>query len=426
MQLPNTPPKWTADWFPDEFKVRKYIFDTRRRVCKSYGFEEYLWPLVENADIWRAKSGEDVGGTELTRITDREGTISDLAIRPEMTPTVTRMVARVWKEVDKPIKWFSIANFYRNEKPQKGRNREFWQLNADLFGEDSLNADIEILSLTLDIMRAFNPPAGSYELRLNHRELINTFFSTILGLQDDELKKNLMRLLDKYEKLRKDDFEKLVAELGDIDISKIHQFMQARSISDLEKSFPILSSIPFFADFKTIFSTLQANFGDVIKFSASLIRGFDYYDGIIFEMFDTNPENSRSLFGGGRYNGLAGIFGVKEPISAIGFAPWDETMKIFLENWGLTKAIIDAKEELIYIPLLEENLFLDIQRIASNLRNGGKQVLVGLSTKKLWKALQYADKKWFSSVIIFWESEKQRGFYTEKNLKTGEEKQIKI
>jgi histidyl-tRNA synthetase len=426
MLLPNTPPKWTADWFPEEFKVRKYIFDTRRQVCKSYGFEEYLWPLVENADIWRAKSGEDVGWSELTRITDREGTISDLALRPEMTPSVTRMVTRIWKECEKPVKWFSIANFYRNEKPQKGRNREFWQLNADLFGENSLNADIEILSLTLDIMRAFNPPSWSYELRLNHRELINTFFSTILWLQDDELKKNLMRLLDKYEKLRKDDFEKLVNELWEIDITKIHQFMQAQSISDLENAFPLLSNIPFFQDFKIIFSSLQTNFGDVVKFSASLIRGFDYYDGIIFEMFDTNPENSRSLFGWGRYNGLAGIFGVKEPISAIGFAPGDETMKIFLENWGLTKAIIESKEEMIYIPLLEENLFSDIQSIASKLRNWWKQVLVGLSVKKLWKALQYADKKWFSFLIIFWEVEKKGGFYIEKNLKTGEEIQRKI
>ena len=119
MTLSNMPPKGTADWFPQEFAVRKYIFDTWRGVCVSYGFEEYLGPLVESIDIWKAKSGEDVGGSELTEITDREGKLSGLALRPEMTPTVTRMVTRKYKEVDKPIKWFSIANFYRNEKPQK-------------------------------------------------------------------------------------------------------------------------------------------------------------------------------------------------------------------------------------------------------------------------------------------------------------------
>ena len=133
MQISNTPPKGTADWFPEEYKVRKYIFDSWRKVCLSYGFEEYLGPLIESIKIWEAKSGEDVGGSELTQITDREGKLSGLAIRPEMTPTVTRMVSRKWKEIEKPVKWFSIANYYRNEKPQKGRNREFWQLNADIF-----------------------------------------------------------------------------------------------------------------------------------------------------------------------------------------------------------------------------------------------------------------------------------------------------
>lgn len=427
MQLQNTPPKWTADWFPDEMKVRKYIFDTWRKVCVSYGFEEYLGPLVENADIWRAKSGEDVGWAELTRITDKEGNITDLAIRPEMTPTVTRMVSRVWKEYEKPIKWFSIANFYRNEKPQKGRNREFWQLNADLFGEDSIYADIEILSLTLDIMKAFNPPAGSYKLKLNHRELINTFFDDILGLTDASQKKSLMRLLDKFAKLRKEDFERMLAEIGVGESKKIYEFMHSKSIDDLEKHFPSLGDNENFIKFKTIFTSLENNFWkEVVEFSSSLIRGFDYYDGIIFEMFDTNPENSRSLFGGGRYNGLASIFGVKETISAIGFAPGDETMKLFLENWGMTKKIMEEKAPLTYIPLLDEAFFADVNTIASSLRSTWKNVLLGLSVKKLGKALQFADKKGFTSVVIYGENEKNECVYVEKNLKTGEETKVSI
>ena len=207
MQIPNTPPKGTSDWFPEEFKVRKHIFDTWRRVCVSYGFEEYLGPLVESIDIWKAKSGEDVGGSELTQITNRNGELGGLAIRPEMTPSVTRMVSRKWKEIDKPIKWFSIANFYRNEKPQKGRNREFWQLNADIFGEAGTNADTEILTLSLELMRAFNAPKDSYSLKLNHRGLINDFFSLVLDISDETVKRDLMRLLDKYAKLKKEVFE---------------------------------------------------------------------------------------------------------------------------------------------------------------------------------------------------------------------------
>lgn len=427
MQLPNTPPKGTSDWFPEEFKVRKHIFDTWRRVCLSYGFEEYLGPLVENIDIWKAKSGEDVGWSELTQITDREGKLSNLAIRPEMTPSVTRMVARKWKEIDKPVKWFSIANFYRNEKPQKGRNREFWQLNADVFGEDSLNADIEVLSLTLDLMKAFNPPRGSYKLHINHRALINVFFDEVLSLSNDEQKKGLMRLLDKYDKLKKEDFERVLWELAITNIEKIHAFMAAQNISDLEKSFPEFSNNTVFQDFTIIFKTLVQNFGEeVVEFSASLIRWFDYYDGIIFEMFDTNPDNSRSLFGGWRYNGLASIFGVKEPISALGFAPGDETMKLFLEGHGMLDDIISKKEELYYIPLLNDDYFSDIQFISQNLRAEGKNVLTALSKKKLNKAIQYANKKEFSHIVILWEDEKLAGEYIVKKLKTGEEERIKF
>lgn len=229
-QISNTPPKGTSDWFPEEFKVRKHIFDTWRRVCKSYGFEEYLGPLVESIDIWKAKSGEDVGGSELTQITNREGKLDGLAIRPEMTPTVTRMVSRIWKETDKPVKWFSIANFYRNEKPQKGRNREFWQLNADIFGEESLRADTELLTLSLEIMRAFNAPKGSYKLRLNHRELINGFFEVILGITDSAVRTDLMRLLDKYEKMKTEVFDEQLTKLGVKDAHPVHQFMTAKNL----------------------------------------------------------------------------------------------------------------------------------------------------------------------------------------------------
>ena len=427
MQILNTPVKWTSDWFPQEFKIRKYIFDTRRKVCVSYWYEEYLWPLVENSDIWKAKSWEDVGWAELTRITDKDWNITEVAIRPEMTPSVTRMVSRVWKEYEKPIKWFSIANFYRNEKPQKWRNREFWQLNVDLFWENNIYADIEILSLTLDIMKAFNPPENSFKLKINHREVINIFFSEVLWIRKDEDKKKLMRILDKYAKLSKESFEKSILEIWQIDISLIENFMKSSNISDLEKYFPSLKENQNFINFKNVFNILEKNFwSDVIEFSASIIRWFDYYDGIIFEMFDTNKDNSRSLFGGWRYNWLASIFWVKDEISAIWFAPWDETMKLFLENWGLIDDIIWKKEENIYLPLLDEKYFEDIQNIASLLRSSWKNVLVWLSVKKLSKALNFADKKWFSEIIIFGETEKSWNFYISKKLNSWEETKVNL
>ncbi len=428
MQISNTPPKGTSDWFPEEYKVRKYIFDTWRKVCLSYGFEEYLGPLVENIEIWKAKSGEDVGGSELTRLTDREGKVSDLALRPEMTPTVTRMITRKWKEIEKPVKWFSIANFYRNEKPQKGRNREFWQLNADIFGENSQYCDSEILTLSLELMRAFHAPKGSYTLKLNHRELINSFFDIVLEITDDNEKRDVMRLLDKYEKLSREAFAKELKKLGqESELDVIVKFMSINTLSELQTQFVSLAGSEGFKNFEAIIHTLESlGYGWEIEFSWNLIRGFDYYDGIIFEMFDNNPDNPRALFGGGRYNGLANIFGVKEDIPAIGFAPGDETMKLFLEGHGMLDDILKTQEELYYIPLLDEAYFTDIQNIAHTLRSQGKNVLSALSTKKLGKALQYANKKWFSHIVILGEQEKLSGKCVLKDLKTGEEENISL
>lgn len=185
-----------------------------------------------------------------------------------MTPTVTRMVSRIWKETDKPVKWFSIANYYRNEKPQKGRNREFWQLNADIFGEESLRADIETLTLALDLMRAFNPPKGSYKLKLNHRELINGFFKVVLDIKEGELQTNLMRLLDKYEKLPKEVFETELEKLGVTDARVVHNFMTAKNLGELKERFISLAGDSSFQDFEEIFNALESlGYVEEIEFS---------------------------------------------------------------------------------------------------------------------------------------------------------------
>ncbi|MFA5618552.1 MAG: ATP phosphoribosyltransferase regulatory subunit, partial [Syntrophorhabdaceae bacterium] len=200
--LSNQEPKGTQDWLPEEFLLRKYIFDTWRRVCLRYGFEEYLTPLVESAEIYRAKSGEDVGGKELVTFTDLGG--RELSIRPEMTPSVVRMLTKNYASSSKPIKYFSIANFMRNEKPQRGRNREFWQLNCDIFGSESFLADLEILQMALDLVLEFDPPQNSFTLAINNRQLINAVLDLSgAGVLEKETKMQVLRILDKWLKLEK-------------------------------------------------------------------------------------------------------------------------------------------------------------------------------------------------------------------------------
>lgn len=423
--ISTNPPKWTYDWFPDEFKIRKYIFDTWRKVCQSYGFEEYLWPIVEDAAIWQAKSWEDVGWTELTKITDRLWEISELALRPEMTPTVTRMVSKVWKEIEKPVKWFSIANFYRNERPQKWRNREFWQLNCDIFWQNGIESDIEILTLGLDLMLAFNPPKWSFALHLNHRKLLDIFFSEIAKNTD---KVALFRLLDKYKKLRKEDFLAALKDLW-IDESWIDltlKFLNSESLNDLERNFSFLASNNDYLYFKKIFENLEKlGYSEYIKFSGSLIRGFDYYDWVVFEMFDNNPENPRALFWGWRYNWLASIFWIKEDIPAVGMAPGDETMRIFLEHWWVLENL-QKQKDVYFLPLLDEKLFLKTQILAKKLRSEWKNILLWLSPKKIVKALKFAEKNNIENIIIFWEQEAENNEFIIKNLITSKEKIFKI
>jgi len=422
--LSNQPPKGTADWAPDEFKIRQYIFTTWRRVCQNYGFEEYLTPLLESADLYRAKSGEDIGQKELMVFVDQGG--RELALRPEMTPSVTRLVSRIYDATPKPIKYFSIANFMRNERPQRGRNREFWQLNCDIFGSASLNADLEILTLALDVMLAFNPPKGSFCLALNNRQLLDGLLEVIKVKND--LRISVVRLLDKYAKMTADNFIKSLADLGlkNTAIDIVVKFMTAENIPDLESKLPELKNNEGLKDLAQTIKTLESlGYGDYIEFKSSVIRGFDYYDGLVFEVFDKHPDNNRALFGGGRYNSLSELFGGQK-FSAVGIAPGDETTKLFLESWGLLEKIKPVAPEINYLPLLSSELVLATQKLAKGLRQQGMAVELGLEVMKIGKALEYANKKGLAQVIIFGEDEANGKFYKIKDMKTGSEKKIKL
>jgi len=428
MALSNIPPKWTSDWFPKEFTVRKYIFDTRRSVCQRFGYEEYLWPLVENADIWRAKSGEDIWWSELTLITDRTGKVSDLALRPEMTPTVTRMVSRIYQQEPKPIRYFSIANFYRNERPQRGRNREFRQLNIDLFGSQSAYADLEILQVGMEIMNAFTPPKNSWIMYLNSRQIIDYIVDEEVGVSKEK-KTEIVRLMDKREKLEGKEFVTMLQDhwLDAKQIDNIVGYLSITDISELAKQFPAIQDNQGYQDLATIFSQLSTLWYTwLFQFKWSLIRWFDYYDGVVFEVFDLHPDNRRAMFGGGRYNGLADIFG-STSFPAVGFGSGDEAMKLFLERRGMIDAIVQkGKLDLYYIPMLEEVYYATYCAITKSLRSTWCFVEQWLEVQWVAKALQYANKKEFAFVVLLGKEEMKAKAYKIKNMATGEEREIPL
>lgn len=428
MSLSNIPPKWTSDRFPQEFAVRKYIFDTWRTVCKNFWYEEYLWPLVENAAIRRAKSGEDIWWSELTLITDRTGKISDLALRPEMTPTVTRMVSRIYTQTPKPIRFFSIANFYRNERPQRGRNREFRQLNIDMFGSHSLYADVEILQVAIEIMLAFNPPKNSRLMYLNSRQIIDYILDEEIGLLAEK-KTEIVRLMDKREKLEKKDFIDMLQDhwLHADQVDKIVSYLCIDDISELVKKFPAIEKNQWYRKLSDIFSNLSALwYAWSFQFKGSLIRWFDYYDGTVFEVFDLHPDNRRAMFGGGRYNWLAEIFGAAS-FPAVWFGSGDEAMKLFLERrWMLDAIVNNQKQELYYIPILEDEYYNTYCALAQTLRKAWCRVEQWLEAQGVGKALQYANKKDISFVVLLGKEEMKEKKYKIKRMKTGEEKEISL
>jgi histidyl-tRNA synthetase len=416
--LNNLPPKGTADWFPEEFKIRKYIFDVFRDVCQSFGYEEYLTPTFEKSDIYKAKSGEDIGGKELMILKNKK-IDREFALRPEMTPSATRMISRIYEQSQKPIRYFSIANFFRNEKPQRGRNREFWQLNYDIFGTNSIYADIEIIKIAVEIMLRFIPEekreSKPFITYINDRRIITSLIEKKLGIKKNVVP--ILRTLDKKSKISQEEFHKTLKEyeLDESQISLINKFMEDDiDINSLDEYIDEEDT----KDIKKVFEELAGTkYAQWIKFRPNLVRGFDYYTGIVYEVFDNNQDNRRSLFGGGRYNGLGELFG-KTDIPAVGCAPGDECIRLFLESWDLLNNIPN-KSTSYYIPIidLDSRKFLDT--LAEDLRQKEFRVQQGLERESLSKALEFANKKRIDKVIIMGEKEIKDKKYIEKDMKDG-------
>ncbi|MBD3299962.1 MAG: histidine--tRNA ligase [Candidatus Moranbacteria bacterium] len=424
--LSNLPPKGTSDWFGDEFLIRKYIFDTWREVCQNYGYEEYLTPLFEDARIYRAKSGEDVGDKELTTFISKSG--KEYAIRPEMTPSVTRLVSRIYEARSKPIRLFSIANFVRNEKPQKGRNREFWQLNYDIFGADGINADVETLMMAIDIMKKFDPPKDSFKIFLNHRKLIDFILDNVARI-DKHKKVKIIRLMDKWKKLSLEEFKEKLNKINlaveQIDV--IINYIISDNRNDLLKKIPQVEENQGFKELNEILTKLEMlGYGEWIAYKSDIIRGFDYYDGMVFEVFDQNKNNPRSLFGGGRYNGLAQIFGGSS-FPAVGCAPGDETTKIFLQNWNLVPRLLDKiKDQVYYMPLITKEKEIEVMKLAQKIRSNKINLILGLELRNISKALDYASKNRIDRVILYGDDEINQKKYIIKDLKTGKQEEFSI
>ncbi len=404
--------KGVRDFYPEDMAVQNQIFKIWRDISEKYGYQEYNASVLEPAELYKAKSGEEIVERQTYTFTDRGD--RDVTLRPEMTPTVARMVAGKKRELVFPLRWFSIPNFFRYEQPQRGRLREFWQLNVDIFGVEGLEAEIECIQIAYDITKAYGLKDSDFEIRINSRKILNHITQVVLGL-DFETSQKILKLIDKKNKIPADVFTATAETiLGDIpDGEKITLFTALFSSGGLDEKFEGMNEV------KQVMEALAKLGITNTLFDQSLTRGSDYYTGIIFEIFDKNPENRRSVFGGGRYDDLLDLFG-NEKVSAVGFGAGDVVAKDLMETYRtLVKGVAPADIGLV---VMNKESTPYAQEIAQKLRSQGQKVSIDYSGKKIGDQIKNADKMHIPSVIIIGEEEVKTGKLKIKNLETGEEK----
>ncbi len=391
--------KGVRDFYPEDQFIQRYIFEHMERICELFGYEEYAASILEPAELYRSKTSEEIVNEQTYTFTDRGG--REVTLRPEMTPTVSRMVAARARELPLPARLYSIQNFFRYERPQRGRLREHWQMNADIFGVPGAAADAEIIAMAHSIMRSLGADERNFEIRVSDRRILDAIFDAT-GIPKNS-RAELTRLLDRRAKL--ENFEKqLSVAVGDEE--------KARS---LLTQVDTTTSTAFLEELRA-----QLEYMGVRNMVADtkITRGFDYYTGMVFEVYDTDESNRRSLFGGGRYDNLLSLFGV-EHMPVVGFAMGDVTARDFLETHNLLPTYAPATE--LMIAIVDEEATGHAIKLAQDLRREDVTVAVNFSGKRIGDQVRQADKMKIPFLIAVGTKERESGRYAIKNLATGAE-----
>ncbi len=395
-KLSTEPYKGVRDFYPEDQAFLNYLFMTFRSTLERWGYVEYNASILEPSELYKAKGSEneEIVSEQTYTFVDRGE--REVTLRPEMTPTVARMVAAKRRELGYPLRWYSIPNCFRYERPQRGRLREFWQLNVDIFGSSSLAADAEVIAVSHAIMLALGASQDDFTIKLGSRAFLDQVVET-LGLNQDQAKK-LRTLLDRRAKMPAGDFERDIAEIG----VAIEMLSPEKPPQDVREVMALLEG----------FGITNA------VFDPSIVRGFDYYTGVVFELFDNHPDNNRALFGGGRYDNLLALFDDTD-VPAVGVAAGDETLRNFLEVRNLLPTYLPPTK--VYIALTSEALVGAALTVASTLRQGNVGVAVDFGEKKLADQIKTATKHKIPYLLVVGEDELASNSFNVKDLETGEE-----
>ncbi|HEX6090811.1 MAG TPA: histidine--tRNA ligase [Gemmatimonadales bacterium] len=407
------------DFYPDDLVLRSHIFRTWREVAARYGFEEYDGPPLEPLELYTGKSGAEIVG-QLYCFSDKGG--REVALRPEMTPTLARMVAARANGLRKPIRWFSIPQLFRYERQQRGRLREHFQLNCDLIGEAGPLADAEIIALAIDVMRAFGLGAGDVRVRLSDRRVLTALLQGG-GVAADQLG-DAFQAIDRSERTPREALaaQLAAAGLGAAAVDEVFRVSSLRGWPAVQQALaesgaPAGASEPLA---RTITALEAMGLGEFIEVDLTIVRGLAYYTGTVFELFDAG-RSLRAICGGGRYDTLlAGLGGVDLP--ALGFGMGDVVLGELLRERGLVPPAIGAID--VFVAGITADDEPHVLSVAHELRNAGFRCEFAFGGQALGRQLKLADARSAGQVVVIGPEERARGEVILKDLRKQAQRAI--
>ena len=414
--------KGTRDFLPEEMAKRRWVLERIHETFERYNFHEVLTPTFEYTDLFRLRSGEEVV-KQLYAFLDKGG--RDISLRPDMTSSVARLYVSAFQTAPKPIKWYYIANMFRYEEPQSGRYREFWQAGVELIGSDKVEADAEVIALFTESYLATG--LEDFTVNIGDRILLDEF-AKMLGVEDDI---GLMRLIDKKDKLSREEFVKALKDFGlsDEGVEKVLSLIEIKGEPSevLPKAEELFTSEKAKDEIKRLYELVDLldayGVSKWIRIDLGIARGFDYYTSVVFEAIAPNDLGIGSIGGGGRYDNLIEVFGGK-PTPATGFAIGIERLIPILEWKGLIPEP-KLRPDVYVIPIGNEaELKKTAVGVVSALRRAGVRADVELTGRKLRKALDYAGKLGVPYVVLIGKRDLAEGRVTVRDMESGEQRVV--
>jgi histidyl-tRNA synthetase len=400
---PIQPVKGTRDFYPALMAQRTWFYERIRAVARRFGYQEYEGPILEPIALYAAKSSDELVKEQAFILTDRGG--DELALRPELTPTLARMIAARQGQLIRPMRWWSFGPFWRYERPQKGRTREFFQWNTDLLGFDDPSADAELIAVVAAFLREVGLGGGEVRIHVNNRRLMDASLARI-GITG-EAKQTAFHMIDKRDKMRPEEWDAYAATLG-FPADQIAALKGVLENRDMWRESDELVRLFRFLD--------AYGAADHVVFDPSIIRGLDYYTGTVFEAHEKDRE-FRAVLGGGRYDNLVGDVG-GEPLPGVGFAMGDVVVGLVLQKYGKIPELKPAPARVL-VTTFSADVEIESARVATEFRAHGIETEIYVEPSKMAKQIRYADAQGIPWAVIVGPEEASEGKVALKNLASG-------